>query len=250
MSLLVVSDLHLNPQSTERNKKFLEFLEAARNHQDHVLILGDLFDLWLGWKGLTMEFQKPILKRMMELAESGLTMDYVEGNRDFGIKQYRGRIFQNVEERIYRTSWEKTVIHTEHGDLINRSDHPYRIWRGISKNRITYFLLKHLPSFATLRFALRLEKGLKQTNLKNKMNYPEKNVEEFCQGLVQEGVDVIIVGHFHTEKMISVPCGNRTVLFYNLPGWEQGFRYLVIPPDNASPYFRDWGTQNGNSATT
>jgi UDP-2,3-diacylglucosamine hydrolase len=250
MNLLVVSDLHLNPNSKERNKDFLNFLESARDQQDHVLIVGDLFDLWLGWKGLTMDFQKPILGRMIELAESGLAMDYVEGNRDFGITQYQGRIFKNVEERIYRSKWENTVIHAEHGDLINKSDRPYRMWRAISKNGISYFLLRHLPPFATLRLALRLEKGLKQTNLKNKMNYPERNVEEFYRALLQDGVDVIIVGHFHVEKTIPVPLGNRTVLFYNLPGWEQGFRYLVIPPDSTAPYFRDWGTQHGNSATS
>jgi UDP-2,3-diacylglucosamine hydrolase len=250
MNLLVISDLHLNPNSTERNKNFLEFLESARDQQDHILILGDLFDLWLGWNGLTMEFQKPILGRMIELAKSGLVMDYVEGNRDFGISQYQGRIFKTVEERIYRSKWGNSVIHAEHGDLINKLDRPYRMWRAFSKNRISYFLLKHLPSFATLSLALRLEKGLKQTNLRNKMNYPERNVEGFYRALLQEGVDVIIVGHFHMEKSIPVPFGNRTVLFYNLPGWEQGFRYLVIPPDKAAPYFRDWGTQHGNSATS
>jgi UDP-2,3-diacylglucosamine hydrolase len=250
MNLLVVSDLHLNPNSPERNENFLRFLESARDQKDHVLIVGDLFDLWFGWKGLTMEFQQPILNRMIELAESGLVMDYVEGNRDFGITQYRGRIFKNVEEQFYRSRWKDMVIHAEHGDLINKSDRPYRIWRRISKNRISYFLLKHLPSFVTLRLALRLERNLKRTNLKNKMNYPEQNVEEFYGALLQEGVDLIIIGHFHLERAIPIPRGNRTVLFYNLPGWEQGFRYLVIPPDNVTPYFREWGTQNGNSATS
>jgi UDP-2,3-diacylglucosamine pyrophosphatase LpxH len=138
----------------------------------------------------------------------------------------------------------------EHGDLINREDRQYRLWRSFSKNPISYFLLAHLPSFLTLRIALRLEKGMKQTNLKNKMRYPDRAVESFSQGLFREGVDLVIVGHFHLEKTIVDSIANRTVLFYNLPGWESGFRYLVIPPDNASPFFRDWGNQNGNSATT
>jgi len=249
MNLLVISDLHLNPDSTERNHHFLDFLQSARDRQDRVLIVGDLFDLWFGWKDLTMEFQKLILQQMFRLTESGLLIDYVEGNRDFGIAAYRPRIFQRVESGPYQTKWAEKLIHAEHGDLINESDRPYRLWRFITKNRFSYFLMSRLPAFLTLQLGLRLERGMKVTNRKNKTNYPEQNAEDFYLNLFRSGVDIVIVGHFHVEKVLSIRMGNRSVLFYSLPGWEQGFRYLVIPPDSATPYFRDWGKQNGNSAT-
>lgn len=81
------------------------------------------------------------------------------------------------------------------------------------------------------------------------MHYPDQNSEKFSFGLFRSGVDLIVVGHFHTEKSVEMFLENRNVLFYNLPGWEQGFRYLVIP-SSGTPYFTDWGKQNGNSATT
>jgi len=248
MNLLVLSDLHLGPYTQERNEQFLQFLENAWKNQDQVLIVGDLFDLWLGWKDLTMEFQKPILQRMQDLFSSGLEVDYVEGNRDFGISRFEGILFRRVAPYFLQREWEGERIHAEHGDLINESDRPYRLWRRISKNKFSYFLLAHLPAFVTLRMAFRLEQGMRKTNQKHKMYYPDQSIEKFSTALFQSGVDLIVVGHFHMEKSVQMYLENRNVLFYNLPGWEQGFRYLVIP-SSGTPYFMDWGKQNGNSAT-
>jgi UDP-2,3-diacylglucosamine hydrolase len=250
MNLLILSDLHLGPASIQRNQQFIEFLKIARDQNDELLIVGDLFDLWLGWPNLTMEFQRPILQEMSALANSGLAIDYVEGNRDFGISEYKGKIFRSVQKRYFSTQWHGKKIYAEHGDLINTSDRQYRLWRSISKSAISYFLIRNLPSFATLSLALRLERGMKTTNLKNKMRYPENHVESFYLSLFESGMDIVVVGHFHAEKAISLHLGKRNVLFYNLPGWEQGFRYLVIPPDGAIPYFKDWGKENGNSTTS
>jgi UDP-2,3-diacylglucosamine pyrophosphatase LpxH len=175
-------------------------------------------------------------------------MDYVEGNRDFGISRFQGAVFQRVEPRFLQKDWGGKRIHAEHGDLINESDRQYRLWRRISKNRFSYFLLAHLPAFVTLRLAIKLEQGMRNTNQRHKMHYPDQSVEKFSAALFHSGVDVIVVGHFHTEKCVPVYLENRNVLFYSLPGWEQGFRYLVIPSSGA-PYFTDWGKENGNSAT-
>lgn len=250
MNLLILSDLHLSPHSTERNQQFLEFLKTARERKDQVLIVGDLFDLWLGWQNLTMEFQRPILEEMAAVAKSGLAIDYVEGNRDFGISEYEKKVFRSVHPHSVCIQWGARKIHVEHGDLINASDRQYRIWRSLSKNAFSYFLIRNLPAFITLPLALRLERGMKSTNLKNKMTYPENHVQSFYLSRFESGIDIVVVGHFHLEREVSMRVEKRNVLFYNLPGWEQGFRYLVIPPDGAVPYFEDWGKQNGNSTTS
>jgi UDP-2,3-diacylglucosamine hydrolase len=249
MNLLIISDLHLSPTSEQRTNQFLQFLEAAWKNKDEVLIVGDLFDLWFGWQDLTMEFQKPVLSRMKELFSLGLKIDYAEGNRDFGIHQQQGLLFRRVVSRAWEAVWDGRRIHAEHGDLINRSDRPYRIWRRISKNKLAYFFLEHLPSIATLRLGLQLEKNMRKTNRKNKLYYPEHAAQDFLLEMGEAGMDLVVVGHFHLEKTVQLRAANRDVLFYNLPGWEQGFRYLVIPSGKGLPYFTDWGKQNGNSAT-
>ena len=104
-NLRVVSDLHLNPLSQDRNNKFLKFLEQSFSRGDQVIILGDLFDLWFGWKNLFFKFQRDIINRMNDLAESGFKMIYVEGNRDFGISALRGTVFSEVFNKEIRMKW-------------------------------------------------------------------------------------------------------------------------------------------------
>jgi len=249
MNLVVISDLHLGPLTHERNRQFMDFLQFALQSGDEVLIAGDLFELWFGWPDLTFEFQFPMLETMRQLVSRGLVMDYVEGNHDFGITRYCRTVFRGVWNRSLTREWAGRRLHVEHGDLINKDDIPYRFWRAVSKNRVSFFLLDHLSHNVLLGLATQLERGLKKTNLKYKVEYPEQACKKFYMQQFEKGADIVIIGHFHQQKEIEIRLGNRNVLFYNLPGWEQGFRYLVVPKGNQKPYFAEWGRSNGNSST-
>ena len=205
-----------------------------------MIILGDLFDLWFGWKNLFFKFQRDIINRMNDLAASGLKMIYVEGNRDFGISALRGTVFSEVFSKEIRLKWGSRTVYAEHGDLINQADRQYRTFRKVSKNPVTYFLLKNLPSAWMLALTTRLERTLKNTNQEYRIGYPEEACRLFREQAFQGGADIVIVGHFHEEKELKQQLNSRTVMFYNLPGWETGFRYLVIPQTNDDPYFLDF----------
>jgi len=171
------------------------------------------------------------------MAEAGLIMYYVEGNRDFGIAHYRGELFRDVSDTSFSMKWGERRIFAEHGDLINLEDRPYRFWRKITKNRASFFLLEHLPSFVLLRLGIYLEKRMKSTNVKYKSYYPEAHCKQFYEAQFADGNDLVVVGHFHEEREVHTKRGEKSMLFYNLPGWENGFRYLSIPQNNSSPFF-------------
>jgi hypothetical protein len=40
--------------------------------------------------------------------------------------------------------------------------------------------------------------------------------------------------------MLKEELNFKTVWFFNLPGWETGFRYLTIPDHQEEPYFSDF----------
>lgn len=251
MNLLAVSDLHLSPTSEERNSLFLDFLQHALEAGDEVLMIGDVFDLWFGREALTFPFQRSIVARMKELASQGLKMDYVEGNRDFFIHRYSGSIFRSVSSTGFHRTLGDRHIYAEHGDWINIDDKQYRMFKRISKNRFSQFLLDGLPSKFLLKQAERLEQRMKRTNARYRIYYPEDHCRQFVESLGHAGADLVIIGHFHEEKAWELPLEKRTVLFYNLPGWENGFRYLVVPEDNQKPYFKDKGRkEHGDSAAS
>lgn len=236
MNLLAISDLHLDPGSHHRTDLFLRFLSSALENVDEVIIVGDLFDLWFGKH--PFEYQKPVLDRMRELSERGLVLHYVEGNRDFGIRHLSGSVFRDVWPEAFELTWSGRSLYLVHGDLINTKDLPYRIWRALTKNRLSLLLLDALPDSFLLKKSSNLEQQMRTTNLKHKSRYPEDECNRFCSEHFRRGADLIISGHFHVEVEKNVQVDGRNVLFYSLPGWEQGFRYLVIPPGQEKPYFR------------
>lgn len=213
-------------------------LNHAKAQKLEVVVVGDLFELWFGWEDLTFEYQKPILRRMKELASDGLRINYIEGNRDYGIERYHGQIFASVSATGFELQCGLRRVYFEHGDWINRQDRWYRMWRRISKNTASFWLLGHLPSAFLLRLAQRTERGMRQTNLKYKIRYPDLEVDRFCREKMAAGFNIIVFGHFHEGKefVLEEPAGN--VLCYNLPGWEKGLRYLVIPEDG-KPVFEE-----------
>ena len=240
MALLIISDLHLSPLSTERNELFIQFLENALGNRDEVIIVGDLFDLWFGWHDLQPSYQQQIVKRMNDIAKSGLKITYVEGNRDFGISRLSEKPFAEVYPNSLERSWNGKNMHVEHGDLVNGSDKQYRVWRKISKNRFTYSLPRLIPSRILSRVAQWLEEKMKNTNLKYKTFFPEKDYEKFCVNCIEKGAEIVIVGHFHRESKTEFQTKDgRRAFCCNLPGWENGFRYLVIPDSGFEPYFKE-----------
>lgn len=241
MSLLLISDVHLNSETSERSDSFLDLLESAWKNQDEVIIAGDLFDLWFGWSGMTFDFQEDILRQMEILSRKGLRMEYVEGNRDFGITELKGRVFKDVSTNMLQRFYEGRSIYVEHGDLVNRHDRPYRLWHAFVKNPLSFFLLRCLPGKLALKLATAMEERLRQTNLRHKSYYPEESCRSFSRERFLRGADIVILGHFHVEKEEQFRVGDRDVLFFNLPGWEHGLRYLVIPPGKQKPYFSKWG---------
>ena len=132
------------------------------------------------------------------------------------------------------------MVYAEHGDLINKSDRQYRAFRKLSKNRLIYFLLRNLPSTWMKSLTTKLEMTLKKTNQHYRIGYPEEQCRMFREEAFRNGADIVIAGHFHQEKELKEQLNSRTVMFYNLPGWETGFRYLVIPQTRDEPYFVDF----------
>lgn len=236
MNLLAISDLHLNPASGRRTDLFLQFLSRSLENQDEIVIVGDLFDLWFGKH--PFEYQETVLDRMRKLSAQGLVLHYVEGNRDFGIRHLAGSLFRDVWSEAFELKWEGRSLYLIHGDLINTKDIPYRFWRALTKNALSMRLLDLIPASFLLKRSSHLEQQMRTTNLKHKSRYPEEECSRFCAEQFQRGVDLVIAGHFHAEIEKSVQVDGRNVLFYNLPGWEQGFRYLVIPPGKDKPYFQ------------
>ena len=79
---LFISDLHLCPTRPAINQVFFEFLRGPAARAEALYILGDLFEYWAGDDD-DDPFNASVLKALRELADRGVALRLMHGNRDF-----------------------------------------------------------------------------------------------------------------------------------------------------------------------
>ncbi|RJP19413.1 MAG: UDP-2,3-diacylglucosamine diphosphatase [Deltaproteobacteria bacterium] len=225
---IFLSDAHLN-QDDIHSRRFVELAERCAAEKIPLYLLGDVFDLWFGSPALTFGFQKPIVDRLRELRRGGLHLYYVEGNRDFYLKKdHEGTTFDAVSEGEMRAAVGEKRLYLAHGDTINRADFAYRFWKGISKSRLAYEGVVRLPSSIILPMADRIERKLKRSNRRYKASFPERECREFGMRMFGKGIDFVLLGHFHQEKLMRFSSGESTKVLAVLPAWKERWRYFYL----------------------
>lgn len=232
--LIFVGDVHLD-RDDPALEAFLAFLEGLAGRAGRLVLMGDLFNLWLGRRDLEAPHQRAVVDVLTSLRERGMTVHYLEGNRDYGIAPgYGGRAFDAVSAEGLIESWGGLRLFAAHGDLVNLSDWRYRAWRRFSRSSPVWRLLRLLPARVQVRSAEALERRMRATNLAFKRVFPEASIVHYavrhcgadCQGLV--------LGHFHVEKDFWVPGpdgGRLRVLV--LPEWKGSRRHLRVDASGA-----------------
>jgi UDP-2,3-diacylglucosamine hydrolase len=76
----LVSDLHLCESTPRTFEAFVEYL--AGTDADAVLILGDLFEVWVGDDQCTRPFERTIVETLKAYAQHRW-LGFMHGNRDF-----------------------------------------------------------------------------------------------------------------------------------------------------------------------
>ncbi|RMG60714.1 MAG: UDP-2,3-diacylglucosamine diphosphatase [Deltaproteobacteria bacterium] len=223
---IFIADAHINSFGGNYDA-FLLALEKASTENVRVFLLGDIFDLWFGKRKLFFPFQSDFLSRLSRLRDEGLSIYYVEGNRDFFLSlSWPRKFFDGVTEDYIVVDAGPRKILALHGDSVNRKDRKYRFWKGLTKNTLTYSLFSLIPSPLALALAEKLERSLKMTNIQFRNSFPENEARSYSQRAFNRGIDMVVVGHFHREKIIRFVEGGKTRHFVCVPAWLDGRRYF------------------------
>ncbi|GAB4370347.1 MAG: UDP-2,3-diacylglucosamine diphosphatase [Deltaproteobacteria bacterium] len=225
---IFLADAHLNREDLH-TRTFLELAEKAARERVALFLLGDIFDLWFGAPPLTFRFQQPLIERLRALRREGLRLYYVEGNRDFHLKPaHEGTTFDAVSGGEMQAVVGDRRIHLSHGDTVNRADLAYRFWKAVSKNRLAYGAVSSLPPRLFLPLADRLERKLKRTNRRFRGTFPEKECREFALRQFSRGIDFVVLGHFHAERLLRFAQGRAGKVLAVLPSWREEWRHFYL----------------------
>lgn len=80
---LFISDLHLCESRPEIVDAFIAFLSDAASKADALYILGDLFEYWAGDDAIKAGIHKQSIAGLKQLAQQGVSVYFIHGNRDF-----------------------------------------------------------------------------------------------------------------------------------------------------------------------
>ncbi len=223
----VFADCHVGKRPGDEGP-FLDALEEARRRGARAItLLGDVFHFFIAHPNFETPAIRAFLERAERLAADGVAVTYVEGNRDFFLRgSYAERSFARVVEEEMFQAGPRRFLAT-HGDLLNDRDYAYRFWRFLSKNRLSRAAAGLVPREAGRRLVWNVEARLYRTNFKHKSKLPFDTIRQFARRRFREGIDVVLLGHFHKSWSEDLGPGRVEIL----PAFVEEKRWMEIGDD-------------------
>ena len=194
---LFISDLHLSAERTDTVQAFLRLLNERARRADHLYILGDLFDVWVGDDYQAAPVPE-IKQAMRQLSQAGTRLWLMHGNRDFLL----GPDFcRETGSTLLRDPCLVDLFGTPtllmHGDLLCSDDLGYQSFRQEIRNPayIKEFLSQSMQQRLALAQSYRARSGdAKSLKPESIMDVNQQSVESY---LTDHGAERLIHGHTH-----------------------------------------------------
>ena len=127
---LFISDVHLSGNEAGVSRLFFRFLETQAAGASSLYILGDLFDAWAGDDDLDDPFNSEVVCSLKKLADSGVALYIMHGNRDFlmGRRFFETSGATHLPDPCLISACGGKILLT-HGDALCTSDTEYQAFR-------------------------------------------------------------------------------------------------------------------------
>lgn len=226
MKHLFLADTHLSDPADPIYRQVMNLLEEHTGQLRTLVLLGDIFEFWIGYRHVVFSSYVPLLEKLRQLREAGTQLVFVEGNHDFHLGPY----FRDILDcRILPDGGPLELdgrrIFLTHGDLVNPHDKGYRRLRRVLRHPLTRRLLSWIPpdaAWAVARRASRL--SARKGNGRQRRRIPDEALLAFARERFEEGYDTVITGHFHVPLQ---RCRDGQSLLA-LGDWSHGPSYILL----------------------
>lgn len=235
-----VSDVHLGltvGSSSDRERRFADFLKSLPLQTKAVYLLGDIFDFWFEYRFVVPKGFVRTLGALADLADRGVEVYFFKGNHDmwtFGYLEQEIGLKLLHQPHLIEIGGKRFCI--GHGDGFDKTDKGYQFLKAIFSCRILQRLLSFVHPGATFSVAHRWSK---HNRLTKGTTYKFKGAEEplyrYAEDFEKQNkVDYFVFGHLHTPGNIKTSGGAE---FYILGEWIHGCEYLVFDTQSG---FMSW----------
>ncbi|MBA4397128.1 MAG: hypothetical protein C0394_07080 [Syntrophus sp. (in: bacteria)] len=227
MKCIFLSDAHLTRRRDDYYRDLMRFLDGLTvENIDRLFIAGDFFDFWFCKDNHIYPYFEEAIGKLLMLQASGAQIIYCEGNHDFFLESYFGRklgMTVYADWAVLDIDGQKTLV--AHGDLVDRKNIKYQIFRKILRSKLFYEVQKRTPSrilWILARLGSHTSRGL-----------PSESEEQLVQEMLgfsmekfREGFDTVILGHSHQPTLEEFLIAGRRKTFAILGDWTRHKSYL------------------------
>lgn len=236
MTVLLVSDLHLQEERPDITRAFLSFLSETCRGAEALYILGDFFEVWIGDDGMSA-FQRSVAEALKRTSERGTRIFVMHGNRDFLLgQQFCKAAGCTLLRDPSLIEWNGQPVLLLHGDSLCTLDEHYQRMRTLLRNPLSLFVLRHLPLATRKRLAAKL-RAKSQSAVRMKasdiVDVTPAEVERTC---LQHGVRLMIHGHTHRPAIHDFEIAGQPAQRVVLGDWDTQGWAVRLAPDGLSLY--------------
>lgn len=206
----LISDLHLQASETATFEAWRDYM--ARTPAQAVLILGDLFEVWVGDDAAA---EDPFLQSCADVlrqASQRLHVAFMPGNRDFlvGPEFLSACGVQALSDPCVLSFGSQRTLLT-HGDALCLDDKPYQAFRLQARNPDWQrsFLAKPLAERQAFARSLR---ALSESQKHEGMSFADADPHMALFWLTQAQADSMVHGHTHRPADHALGSAKRHVL--------------------------------------
>lgn len=218
----IASDLHLCEELPATREAFLAFLDVAASDADSLLLVGDVFDAWVGDD--VIDAAPAWLAEIvagLRAAAARIPVYLGPGNRDFLMGDHLAQA--TGTHRLQ----EPSVVHSAagrfllcHGDGLCTDDVAYQQFRTMVRNPAwqAQFLSRSLPERQAIARDLRAKSVAEKS--RKAADIMDVNPDAVAQALRDAGVTRLVHGHTHRPDRHVFLLDEQRAERWVLPDWD------------------------------
>lgn len=231
MTVLFVSDLHLDAARPGITALFLAFLAGEARRAEALYVLGDLFEAWVGDDD-PGEPGASVCAALRAVAESGVPVFLMRGNRDFLYGQAmatRCGATLLPDPCVLDLHGVPTLL--MHGDLLCTDDLAYQAFRRQVRDPAWQANFLAQPLAARQAFAAQARAASRQHQQGVSETITDVAPAAVEDVMARHGVTRLIHGHTHRPAIHSLAIGERRAQRIVLGDWYDQGSVLRVDAD-------------------
>ena len=237
-SAYFVSDIHITSPDCARARAFLEWLRSlsGRSNASHLVLLGDIFDLWVADHDYFIDNYRGIIDEIRRLRNEGVDILYFEGNHDLHLKYFWAeRVGLTVCEGPTYVELGGRTVRLEHGDQMDPDDTGYLFLRWFLRTPVIRFLVRHLPGRLIAWIGDRASAASRDYTSNTKTIDRDDAIEKIRvhahEAHAERPFDLIISGHVHVRDDYHAYANGASFRSVNLGSWLDAPCYFLLDED-------------------